>query len=191
MRNYFVAAVFAVVFLALFRFDFGLIPEGDYRFRVAAEDGDAFAQAQLGQHYLARAISREDLEWAIYWLERAASQGEGQAIYMLGVMRAEGMYYRKNMAAALPFFIQAAKQDNGPAQEHLAQLFATGAFGRPNYMESYKWFLLAARHGKGLGENDYDAGRHLTARQKAEALRAANALSARFRPHEEGGAPVR
>lgn len=80
MRNYFVAAVFAVVFLALFRFDFGLIPEGDYRFRVAAEDGDAFAQAQLGQYYLARAISREDLEWAIYWLERAASQGEGQAI---------------------------------------------------------------------------------------------------------------
>lgn len=170
-------AVVLVLAALIIRFDIGSIPEDNRYFRVLAEDGDAFAQAQLGQHYLINGTSAEDEELAVYWLERAASQDEPQAIYLLGTLRERSL---RGLGAALPFYLRAAMLNNGPAQEKLAELFAVGAFGKPNYMESYKWHLLAARHGRGLGENDYGVGRRLTPTQKDIAQKAADRITAAF-----------
>ena len=173
-----VRLIFVLLVAALsIRVEVGSIPEGAPHFRVAAENGDAFAQAQLGQHYLLNGTDDEGRELAIYWLERAASQDEGQAIYLLGVLREQGMY---GAIAALPFYLKAARLNNAPAQERLAQLFASSELGRPNYTESYKWYLLVTRHGGDFGLDDFGAGRHLSPAQKAMAQQAANFIAAAF-----------
>lgn len=171
-----IAVVLALAALII-RFDIGSIPEDDRYFRVLAEDGDAFAQAQLGQHYLIEGVNAEDRELAVYWLERAASQEEPHAIYLLGTMREHGL---RGLRSALPFYRKAAMLNNGPAQEKLAQLFAGSAFGKPNYMESYKWHLLAARHGRGIGDTDYGAAQRLSEAQKQMARQAADRIAAGF-----------
>ena len=171
-------AVVLVLAALIVRFDIGSIPEDDRYFRVLAEDGDAFAQAQLGQHYLIEGTSKEDTELAVYWLERAASQDEPQAIYLLGTMREHGL---RGLQAALPFYLMAAMLNNGLAQEKLAQLFASNAFGRPNYTESYKWHLLAVRHGRGIGDTDYGAAQRLSEAQKQMARQAADRIAAGFK----------
>ena len=171
-----IAIVFAFAALII-RFDIGSIPEDDRYLRVLAEDGDAFAQAQLGQHYLIEGTSAEDKELAVYWLERAASQDEPQAIYLLGTMREQSF---RGLRAALPFYLKAALLNNGPAQEKLAELFALGAFGKPNYMESYKWHLLAARHGRGIGDADFGVGEKLSEAQRQMAQQAAERIAEGF-----------
>lgn len=173
-------AIVLLLAALIIRLEFGSIPEGDPRFRVAAEDGDAFAQAQLGQHYLISSKTDEDEELALYWLERAASQDEPMALYLLGVLREQGRNFQEDLHAALPFYLRAARLNNGPAQDHLAHLFATGALGRPNYMESYKWHLLAVRHGGDIGETDYGVGQKLSEAQKQMALQAADRIAAGF-----------
>lgn len=68
--------------------EYGVVPIRFEPFRAKAERGDAFAQAQLGQHYLGGPDYKEDLEMAVYWLERAAEEDEPQAIYVLGAAMA-------------------------------------------------------------------------------------------------------
>lgn len=46
--------------------EYGVVPLGQFEpFRAEAERGDAFAQAQLGQHYLINGTSKEDKELAV------------------------------------------------------------------------------------------------------------------------------
>ena len=158
--------------------EYGVVPLSQFEpFRAEAERGDAFAQAQLGQHYLGGHDSEEDLEMAVYWLERAAEQNEPQAIYLLGTMREQSF---RGLRAALPFYLRAAMLNNGRAQEKLAELFALGAFGKPNYMESYKWYLLAVRHGRGIGDADFGVGEKLSEAQRQMAQQAAERIAEGF-----------
>ena len=54
--------------------------------RVRAENGDASAQYRLGVRYAAgRGVTR-DGGMAVKWLERAAEQGYGPALYYLGIL---------------------------------------------------------------------------------------------------------
>ena len=47
--------------------EYGVVPLSQFEpFRAEAERGDAFAQAQLGQHYLGGHDTEEDLEMAVY-----------------------------------------------------------------------------------------------------------------------------
>ena len=111
--------------------EYGVVPLGQFEpFRAEAERGDAFAQAQLGQHYLGGPEDAEDLEMAVYWLERAADQDEPHAIYVLGAMRERGHGFEKDVNAMHAFYMRAAMLNNGPAQEALGAFMLWGLSGR-------------------------------------------------------------
>lgn len=141
--------------------EYGVVPLQFEPFRAKAERGDAFAQAQLGQHYLGGPDGTEDLEMAVYWLERAAAQNEAQAIYVLGAMRERGHGF-ENVLAAHEFYMRAAMLNNGPAQEALARIYALGLVGPVDNIASHKWQILSEQHGRKLRPIDFMARRKLS-----------------------------
>ena len=60
------------------------------QFGLAARQGDAVAQTNLGALYWHGIGVRRNLHKAYYWFSRAAEQGEGLAQFNLGVLCQEG-----------------------------------------------------------------------------------------------------
>jgi TPR repeat protein len=92
-----------------------------------AEQGDAFAQYRLGKYY-AKHRGRETPE-SISWyrkastgLRRLAEAGNGQAMYVLGIMYAYGRGVARNTDEARHWLSLAVRQNVTEAQMVLASL---------------------------------------------------------------------
>ncbi|MBS0183912.1 MAG: SEL1-like repeat protein [Nitrospira sp.] len=99
-------------------------PNGDVRL---AEQGDAFAQYRLGRYYAQRDGPRtpESVSWykkASHGLHRLAGTGNGQAMYVLGVMYAYGRGVTRDTKQARHWLAQAVEQKISAAQPVLASL---------------------------------------------------------------------
>jgi hypothetical protein len=99
-------------------------PDADIRL---AEQGDAFAQYRLGRYYAQR-DGRQTPE-AVGWykkaspgLHRLAETGNGQAMYVLGVMYAYGRGVARDTELARRWLTQAVEQKVTAAQPVLANL---------------------------------------------------------------------
>ena len=160
--------------------EFGVVPSHLDAFYERAEKGDAFAQAQLGQHYLTDEQALEDLDQAVYWLQRAAAQDEPHAIYVLGTLHESGHGLKQDMKAAHAFYLRAAMLNNGPAQEALARIYARGLLGEPDFVASHKWQILSERHGWRFRSTDFMARTKLSAAEVKMAEAEAASLTANF-----------
>ncbi|HEU5406317.1 MAG TPA: tetratricopeptide repeat protein [Nitrospira sp.] len=99
-------------------------PDGDVRL---AEQGDAFAQYRLGRYYAQRDGPRtpESVSWyrkASLGLHRLAETGNGQAMYVLGVMYAYGRGVARDTEQARRWLTQAIDRKVTAAQPVLANL---------------------------------------------------------------------
>lgn len=110
-------------------------PDVDVRL---AEQGDAFAQYRLGRYY-ARRGGRQTPE-AVSWykkaspgLHRLANTGNGQAMYVLGVMYAYGRGVTRDTEQARHWLTQAIEQKVTAAKPVLASLG-----GAPHFVPSHR-----------------------------------------------------
>lgn len=92
-----------------------------------AEQGDAFAQYRLGRYYARRDGPRtpESVSWykkASHGLHHLAETGNGQAMYVLGVMYAYGRGVARNTEEARRWLTQAVERKITAAQPVLANL---------------------------------------------------------------------
>ena len=92
-----------------------------------AEEGDAFAQYRLGRFYaqLGRPHAQESVSWylkASDGLQRLAEAGNGEAMYVLGVMYAFGRGVAKDREQARLWLTQAVDQQVSAAHVLLARL---------------------------------------------------------------------
>lgn len=92
-----------------------------------AEHGDAFAQYRLGKYYEKQhgRHAPESISWykkASQGLRRLAEAGNGQAMYVLGVMYAYGRGVAKNTEEARRWLTHAVEQNVKAAQPVLAKL---------------------------------------------------------------------
>lgn len=179
-RSYAILVVLGLIAILFFRANVGTIPENSSVFFVAAEDGDAFAQAQLGHAYITGDGVEKDVETGIYWIERAAKQNDAYALYVLGSVVEQGLVSNKNSKQAVAFYRRAAALNEGAAQLALARLYAGDALGEPNYLESHKWQILANAHGWRLRGVDFGAAQNLNAAQLRQSEAAAAALQEEF-----------
>jgi TPR repeat protein len=128
-------------------------------FRCAARQGDNEAQLRAGIRLLGEAVERsfaqnrdgdeshnqERLQAeGVYWLRRAAEQGNAEAQYDLG-----RHLLRDDLKAALQWFERAAKQGHDMAQFELGEIYRQGKGDPPgvNNVAAAKWYLLAAERG--------------------------------------------
>ena len=78
--------------------------------RPLAEQGDSYAQYNLGLMYDYGEGVIEDDTQAIYWFRKAAEQGHAKAQYNLGLMYESGRGIAKDDTQAVYWFRKAAEQ---------------------------------------------------------------------------------
>ena len=89
-------------------------------YRLAAEQGDAAAQVNLGVDVLKTdGVSPRDDAEAVRWYRLAAEQGDANAQYSLGSMYENGRGVPQDDAEAVRWYRLAAEQGNAYAQANL------------------------------------------------------------------------
>ena len=113
-------------------------------FRMAAEQGNMFAQNALGAHYAAGiGVSEDDAE-AVQWWLLAAEQGLALAEFNLGLKHDSGEGVPQDHAEAARWFRLAAEQGHLGAQEFLGAKYWIGMGVVQDYVQSHMWLHLAA-----------------------------------------------
>ena len=116
--------------------------------RLAAEIGNAEAQAALGLcYYNGESVTRNDKE-AMKWFQRAAEQGHAGSQCLLGLGYESGTGVPKNMNEAVKWLVKAGNQGQAKAQLELASLYFLGRGVERDYGQSMKWCRMAAEQGE-------------------------------------------
>jgi TPR repeat protein len=113
------------------------------------------AQSQTDTGAGIEAYKRGDYQVALAQLEKAASRGDAQAHYNLGVLYAEGRAVAKDQAKAVQFYQRGAENGSILAAYSLAQAYRKGEGVSADYSVAASWFRFAAQRG------DFRAGNEL------------------------------
>jgi TPR repeat protein len=125
---------------------------GDYatalkHWRPLAEQGDAWAQNNLGVMYAkGRGVPQDDKE-AIRWFRKAAEQGNANAQAALGVMYEEGRGVPQDFKEAIRWFRKAAEQGDAGAQAMLGIMYEGGRGVPQDKVLAYALYNLSAATG--------------------------------------------
>jgi TPR repeat protein len=116
-------------------------------YRLAADQGYAKAQLNLGDMYAAgRGVPQDFLEAAKLY-EEAAKQRNAHARYKLGYLYHHGIGVSKNLTEAVRLYQQAADQGLAEAQLMLGTLYSLGEAVPQNLQTAYVWLTLAMAYG--------------------------------------------
>ena len=122
---------------------------------LAADQGQADAQYNLGDLYDEGRGMPQDYAQAAAWPRKAAEQGDAVAQGILGLMYVEGQGVPQDYAQAVFWLRKSAEQDLAPAQYNLGLLYDKGLGIPQDHAQAALWFRKAAEQG------DADAQYHL------------------------------
>lgn len=155
--------------------------------RLAAEQGNVFAQHNLGMMYQgAPEPLRSDTDppidhtEAVRWFARAAEQDYLPALTTLAIKYRDGDGIPQNLADAFRWYLRAAELGDMTAMSETGSMYAAGRGTEQDDQQAYMWLHLATLHTGGgdrevlLIDREMVAER-LTATQIAEAERLADA----------------
>ena len=121
--------------------------------RLAAEQGDAEAQRNLGvRHVEGDGVPQDDAA-AVQWFRLAADQGLPAAQRSLGYMYAAGRGVPQDAVEAIRLWRLAAAGGDAGAQANLGSTYAQGNGVRQDDAEAVRWFRLAADQGHADAQN--------------------------------------
>lgn len=120
---------------------------GPLALRYKAATGDPVAQFEIGSRYADGFGVKPDMQQAVDWYRRAASQGLAPALYRLGSLLEHGRGATQDKPTAAALYEKAAEKGNTKAMYNLGVLHAQGALGEPNFKMAAKWFEKAAQAG--------------------------------------------
>jgi TPR repeat protein len=162
---------------------------GDYAtamqlWRPLADQGDPYAQTNLGRVYANGQGVPQDYAAAASWYRKAADQGDVYAQYNLGILYANGRGVVQNYAEAVNWYRKAADQGLASAQFNLGDMYFNGRGVPQDNILAYMWFDLAAARGRENAGNNRDVyvARRMTSTQIAEAQRLAREWKPTCRP---------
>lgn len=145
-------------------FDDGLAAaqHGDYTealrlWKPLAEQGDAYAQGNLGVLYSGVEGVPQDFAEALKWYRLAADQGIAGAQNSLGIVYNKGEGVAVDDAEAAKWFMLAAEQGFAEAQHNLGAMYENGQGIPRNPTEALKWYTLAAEQGHAAAQERLDA----------------------------------
>ena len=138
--------------------------------KLAAEQGVANSQLNLGLMYYTGDGVSQDYQEAMVWYRRAAEQGYAQAQTNLGVMYDNGEGVSQDAQQAAVWYRRAAEQGEADAQYNLGLMYYNGQGVPENRVMAYALFNLAAARGSDGAQNTKsEMAQHLTASQIDEA----------------------
>lgn len=121
--------------------------KGGYSNHMAAQQGDALAQYNMGVRYFTGQKKPRDYAKAAKWFRRAAEQGNADAQFYLGSMYSNGEGVPRSYAKAALWFHKAAEQNNIYAQYDLGLTYEDGQGEPQDPAKAVKWFRKAAQQG--------------------------------------------
>ena len=114
---------------------------------LAAQQGYAPAQSNLGWMYdNGDGVAEDDAE-AVYWYELAADQGNAQGQYNLGWMYDNGVGVPVDAVEAVRLYRLAAEQGYADAQLNLGTMYANGQGVLQDDVVAHMWWDLSASQG--------------------------------------------
>ena len=121
---------------------------GDYKtafneWKPLAEQGDAYAQFNLGWMYRNGKGVLEDDKEAVKWYTKAAEQGYAFAQNNLGVMYKNGKGVLKDPKEAVKWYTKAAEQGYALAQKNLGVMYADGEGVLKDLSKAKHWIKKA------------------------------------------------
>ncbi len=121
-------------------------------YRLAAEQGLAASQNDLGFCYKkGHGVIQSDIE-AVKWYQLAANQGNAAAQSNLGACYYYGNGVTQDYTEAVKWYQLAANQGNAIAQSSLGICYYYGNGVTQDYAEAVKWYRLAAEQGLAAGQ---------------------------------------
>lgn len=117
-----------------------------------ASDGDAAAQATLGDIYHNGVGVLQDFSAAVKWRRLAAVQGHAAAQNALGRHYAEGLGVKKDPQKALHYMQAAAEQGDSQHQHELGLLFDEGDVELQDPEQAALWYEFAAKQGFAMAQ---------------------------------------
>ncbi len=119
---------------------------------LAAETGDAHAQAKLAFMYAKGISTEKNEEIALKWYREAAENNHVESQYNLALMYAKGRGVEQDYHEALKWYQLAAEQDDERSQCALAMMYAKGIGTEKDNELAYHWFMAAAEQGNTYAE---------------------------------------
>jgi TPR repeat protein len=129
----------------------------------AAEQGDAWAQSNLGFCYEKGTGVAKDEKEAVKWYTKAAEQGNARAQNNLGFCYEKGTGVAKDEKEAVKWYTKAAEQGDAWAQSSLGFCYEKGTGVAKDEKEAVKWYAKAAEQ-KAVKTLNY-LGKKLTTRE--------------------------
>lgn len=123
-------------------------------FRMAAEQGHAEAQVELGYIYAeGQGVSQDHVE-AVRWFRLAAEQGNADGQNSLGVRYDLGEGVARDHIMAMLWYLRAAEHGDPYAQVNIGLLYRDGHGVIQNEAEAIRWFRKAAEQGHDEAEEE-------------------------------------
>lgn len=117
-------------------------------FKLAAEQGNADAQYNLGDCYFLGNGVEKDLKEAVKWYKLAAEQGSADVQYDLGDCYYLGNGVEVDYKESLKWYRLSAEQGNADSQNMVGICYYFGRGVEIDYKEAINWFKLAEAQGK-------------------------------------------
>ena len=112
---------------------------------LAAQQGCAQAQNNLGRVYEQGEGVQADYARAVYWYRRAADQHHATAQYNLGVTYELGRGVARDLRQAATWYQRAAEQGYAPAQYNLGGMLRSGRGLGQDLEKAASWYRKAAQ----------------------------------------------
>ena len=116
-------------------------------YRMAADQGNASAQFNLGYCYDMGQGVPQDYGEAVKWYRKSADQGYARAQFNLGVCYKQGQGVPLDYGEAVKWYRKAADQGNASAQFNLGYCYDMGQGVPQDYGEAVKWYRKSADQG--------------------------------------------
>jgi tetratricopeptide (TPR) repeat protein len=131
-----------------------------------AEQGDAYAQFNLGQMYRQGKGVLQNNKNAFKWWKLSAEQGVAQAQYNLGRVYYKGRGVTKDYKEAVKWYSLSAEQGFAEAQLSLGFMYVKGHGVSQDYVLAHMWWNLAGSSGnKGASKNKKRVGKIMSPQQ--------------------------
>ncbi len=118
-----------------------------YILRKKAQEGDPFAEHELGIRYLLGRGFPPDTAKAVYWIEKAVKSNIPAINFNYGIMLNNGIGVDWNPFEAFKNFQKAAVSNMPAAQFMLGLFYLDNLVVNKNLIEAYKWFSESSKNG--------------------------------------------
>ncbi len=120
---------------------------GPMSLRMAAANGDASAEFEVGARFAEGNGIGQNFAEAARWYQRSATQGFAQAQYRLATLYERGLGVQQDVNRAKVWYGRSAEAGNVKAMHNLAVLSAGRTAKTPDYVTAATWFEAAAERG--------------------------------------------